>query len=60
MEIDKLGSKEKMIEDRKDDRTRLEGTQQSEMIQQRNLDLPPIDFNQGGQAQDSMPQGLLE
>ena len=60
MEIDKLGSKEKMIEDRKDDRTRLEGTQQSEMIQQRNLDLPPIDFNQGGQAQDSTPQGLLE
>ena len=60
MEIDKLGSKEKMIEDRKDDRTRLEGTQQSEMIQQRNLDLPPIDFKQGGQAQDSMPQGLLE
>jgi len=49
-----------MIEDRKDDRTRLEGTQQSEMIQQRNLDLPPIDFNQGGQAQDSTPQGLLE
>jgi len=60
MEIDKLGSKEKMIEDRKDDRTRLEGTQQSEMIQQRNLDLPPINFNQGGQAQDSTPQGLLE
>ena len=60
MEVDKLSSKEKMIEDRKDDRTRLEGTQQSEMIQQRNLDLPPIDFNQGGQAQDSTPQGLLE
>ena len=60
MEVDKLGSKEKMIEDRKDSRTRLEGTQQSEMIQQRNLDLPPINFNQGGQAQDSMPQGLLE
>ena len=60
MEIDRLATKEKMIEDRKDNRTRLEGTQQSEMIQQRNLDLPPIDFNQGGQAQDSMPQGLLE
>ena len=60
MEIDRLSTKEKMIEDRKDNRTRLEGTQQSEMIQQRNLDLPPIDFNQGGQAQDSMPQGLLE
>jgi hypothetical protein len=44
MDVDKAASKEKMIEDRKDNRTRLEGTQQSAMIDQRKKDLAPIDF----------------
>jgi len=60
MELRRLGSKENMIEDRKDTRTRIEGTQQSEMINQRNLNLPPIDFKEGGGMQDSMPEGILE
>tara|TARA_R110000744_G_scaffold192329_1_gene311464 strand:- start:1715 stop:4120 length:2406 start_codon:yes stop_codon:yes gene_type:complete len=60
MEVDRLIEKEKLIEDRKDTRTRIEGSQQSEMINQRNLNLPPIDFKQGGGTQDSMPEGILE
>ncbi len=38
------GSKEKEIEDRKDKRARIIGTQQSQMIQQRQNDGTPIDF----------------
>jgi hypothetical protein len=34
-----------MIEDRKDQRTKLEGSQQSEMIQQTQMDGPPINFD---------------
>ena len=59
MEIDRLGAKEKMIEDRKDQRTKIEGTQQSEMINQRNLNLPPINFESGGQSTDTIPEGIL-
>jgi regulator of protease activity HflC (stomatin/prohibitin superfamily) len=44
MEVDAMKQKESFIEDRKDKRTRMEGTQQSEMIDQRNNDLMPIDF----------------
>ena len=43
--------KEQEIEARKDKRTRIAGTQQSQMIDQRKNDLLHIDFeNQGGQA----------
>ena len=38
------GGKEKEIEDRKDKRARIIGTQQSQMIQQRQNDGAPIDF----------------
>mgnify|MGYP000607189689 CR=1 FL=1 len=45
-----LKTKEKEIEDRKDKRTRIAGTQQSQMIDQRQNDLLPIDFEaQSGQ-----------
>jgi len=37
---------EKMKEDRKDDRTKIQATQQSKMIKQRSQDLDPIDFNE--------------
>ena len=37
-------AREKFIEDRKDQRTRLEGTQQSEMINQRKNNTLPINF----------------
>jgi hypothetical protein len=59
MEIDRLATKEGMIEDRKDQRTKIEGSQQSEMINQRNLNLPPINFETGGQSTDSIPEGIL-
>jgi hypothetical protein len=44
MEVQAIGSKEQMIEDRKDKRIKMEGTQQSEMISQRKNDGLPIDF----------------
>jgi regulator of protease activity HflC (stomatin/prohibitin superfamily) len=44
MEVEAMQEKENRIEDRKDKRTQMEGTQQSEMIDQRNNDLMPIDF----------------
>ena len=46
MEVQSRVQREQMIEDRKDNRTKLEGTQQSEMIDQRKNDLLPIDFQQ--------------
>ena len=39
--------KEAEIEDRKDKRTQIQATQQSKMIQQRQDDLPPTDFEGG-------------
>ena len=44
MDMQAIGAKEKMIEDRKDKRIRMEGTQQSKMISQRKNDGLPIDF----------------
>jgi hypothetical protein len=46
--------KEKYKEDRKDDRTAKQATQQSKLIQQRQQDLDPIDFD----GQDSLGSGL--
>ena len=45
--------KEKLIEDRKDQRTRISGTQQSEMITQRKNDTPPTNF-----TETENPEGL--
>ena len=44
LDMQAVGSKEQMIEDRKDRRIKMEGTQQSEMISQRKNDGLPIDF----------------
>ncbi len=41
-----LGNKEQEREDRKDDRIRMEGTQQSEMIEQRKTNGLPINFEE--------------
>ena len=46
MEVDQMIEREKYIEDRKDNRTKLEGTQQSKMIDQRKFDLLPTNFQQ--------------
>jgi hypothetical protein len=45
-EIDLSHKKEMDKEDRKDTRTKLQATQQSKMINQRQQDLSPIDFNE--------------
>ena len=40
----RMSQKEAEIEDRKDKRTKIQATQQSEMINQRQNDLSPTDF----------------
>ena len=59
MEVERLVEKEKLIEDRKDTRTRQQGTQQSEMINQRKMNLPSIDFNQQDTDPNALPQGIM-
>ena len=44
MDMQNMEAKENRIEDRKDKRIKMEGTQQSKMIDQRKNDLAPIDF----------------
>ena len=46
MDMQTVQQKEKEIEDRKDKRIQMEGTQQSKMITQRKNDLMPFDFEQ--------------
>ena len=48
IEVDAMKEKESFIEDRKDKRTKMEGSQQSAMIDQRNNDLMPINFENEG------------
>ena len=48
LEVDKNKAKEKEMEDRKDQRTRIQGTQQSEMIEQRKNDSPAKNFESSG------------
>ena len=49
MDMKATGQKEKEIENRKDKRIKLEGTQQSKMIAQRTNDSDPINFELEGQ-----------
>lgn len=44
-EIDSMMGREKYKEDRKDQRTEKQATQQSKLIQQRKQDLDPVDFD---------------
>ena len=48
LEVEKNKAKETEIEDRKDQRTRIQGTQQSEMIEQRKNDSPAKNFESSG------------
>ena len=48
MEVEAMKAKESAIEDRKDKRTKIQGTQQSEMITQRKDNLPPKNFESSG------------
>jgi len=47
VELETIKQKESMIEERKDQRARIQGTQQSKMIAQRTNDSAPIDFESG-------------
>jgi hypothetical protein len=49
--------KEKEIEDRKDKRIQMQGSQQSEMIDQRQNNLLPVDFQQ---PQQPLLPGLID
>jgi hypothetical protein len=44
MDLNQMSQKEKAIEDRKDERTKIQATQQSTLINQRQNDLQPVDF----------------
>jgi len=48
MKNSREAGKEAEIEDRKDKRTRIQATQQSKMIEQRQNDLLPTDFESSG------------
>ncbi len=48
IEVDGMKSREKEKEDRKDERTKIQATQQSEMIDQRNSGKPPKNFESTG------------
>jgi hypothetical protein len=48
IEVDGMKEREKQKEDRKDERTKIQATQQSEMIDQRKKDKPPKNFESAG------------
>ena len=48
MEVEAQKGKEKEKEDRKDERTRIQATQQSELIDQRKSEKPPKNFESAG------------
>jgi hypothetical protein len=56
IEVDNAKRKEGEIEDRKDNRTKLQATQQSELIAQRQNDSAPVDFESGGN--DTLGRGM--
>ena len=56
MKAEALKGKEKEKEDRKDERTRIQATQQSEMIDQRNNGKMPKNFESAGN--DTMGGGF--
>jgi len=48
MEVDSVKSREKEKEDRKDERTKIQASQQSELIDQRKNEKPPKNFESAG------------
>ena len=48
LEVSGMKEREKQKEDRKDERTKIQATQQSEMIEQRNSGKPPKNFESAG------------
>ena len=56
IEVENTKRKEGEIEDRKDNRTKLQATQQSELIAQRQNDSAPVNFESGGN--DTLGRGM--
>jgi hypothetical protein len=52
IEVEGMKSKETMKEDRKDERTKLQATQQSKMIEQRKKDASSINFESNEDSLD--------
>ena len=48
MEVETVKGRDRQKEDRKDERTKIQASQQSEMIDQRNKDKPPKNFESAG------------
>ena len=48
IEVDGIKNREKQKEDRKDERTKIQASQQSELINQRQNDAPPKKFESSG------------
>ena len=57
IEVEGQKSKEKEKEDRKDERTRIQASQQSELIDQRNNNKPPKNFSQATSMMDFESEG---
>jgi len=51
LKMQQEGGKEQEVEDRKDKRIKLQGTQQSQLINQRQNDAAPVDFESEGVSQ---------
>ena len=60
MEMGQASKAETQREDRKDQRTRIQATQQSELIDQRNSQGPPKNFENEGQAFGDFETGNFE
>ena len=60
MEVDRMVEKERLIEDRKDERTKLEGTQQSQMIEQRKNNTAPLMFGEEQTEADIFNNSLIK
>jgi hypothetical protein len=56
VEVQAVTQKEEMIEDRKDKRSKMEATQASKLISQRQDDSPPINFEEN--EQPAMQEGM--
>ena len=60
IEVEGLKGKEAMKEDRKDERTKLQATQQSKLIEQRKKDLPSINFESTNDSLDAFSLSEFE
>ena len=60
MEVDALKNKETMKEDRKDERTRIQASQQSELIEQRNNKAAPKKFESENDTMSGFDLGSFE